>query len=193
MVELVSGQRRLGRNGGSAVVLLSAAANDGHRNAALCRGLFSQFEQASVEDVIANRRIDGGAIRPIYWMAREAGEETCRSRIARYDRERARRLKLRFGLEGRGPYLLVVRENDAQAGVIDLSDSNERQMFDAVAYFALDFSQADDVWERPPAPSQVALSMARLSGATASLVRAPFVLAASYFASCDTRVIAMMC
>jgi hypothetical protein len=193
LVELNAGVRRMGRNGGSAVVLLSPAANDLHRNLELCRALFFRFEQASMDDVIANRRIDGGALRPIYWPTRQSGGATCRARVENFDHERARRLKLRFGIEGRGPHLLVVREDDARAGVIDLSNSSGRQLFNAVEYFAFDFAQANDVWERPPSQSQVALSLGRLRDRTASLVRAPFVVAASYFASCDPRASANLC
>jgi hypothetical protein len=184
MVEVTTKNVRQPLHGGSAVVLLASARSEASKNAALCRAMFERFDTATYQDILDDRRIGLGGLRPIYWTVTKSGVSTCASRLERYDYERARRIRTQFRLRGQGPYLLVVNENDGQAAVLDLSTASAAQLDTTARYFALEFSQLKDVWGNMPTEAQIASSLARMVGGSTGLARNPFqVLASAIFGS----------
>jgi hypothetical protein len=152
-VELTSLDLRRSRNGGSSVVLLATSPRDFERNIALCRALASQLEAASVGEVIAGERTVGSstqALRPLYWLLKTSlprdSADRCADRIARYDFVRAGNIRRKYGLSGRGPYVVVARQDESRAAVVDFGAAPIEETEELVRYFKDSFSQDADIW-----------------------------------------------
>jgi hypothetical protein len=192
LVELAAGEPRTPRNGGSAVVLLSENVADRDLNLSLCRALFRNFDTATTGEVLTGeRRNDRGEIeqlRPLYWLLKDQSAATgdkCVSRVARFDFERAWKIRSKFVLNGRGPYLLIARADERRAGLVDLSGANTADVADLVRYFRDGFSQQGDVWTKdtPPAESQANLT-AYLGRAVRLLDMPKLILVSTVRAGC---------
>lgn len=168
LVEIGAREARKPRNGGSAVVLLSQRTEDAARNLRVCRALFRALDTATTSEITTGQRRteDGGVekLRPVYWLwkgkpAPPAGD-ACPVRVASYDFARAGSIRTKYGLTGRGPYLVVARGDELRAGVVDLGAAPIGDTEDLVRYFRDGFSQEDDIWSperHTPARAQQSL------------------------------------
>jgi hypothetical protein len=153
IVEIGPNDLRRGRNGGSAVAVLSRQSTDFERNLRLCRALFAQIDSATVGEVIAGERVRNGRVqelRPLYWMLKTAMPaatgDRCGERISRYDFERAQRIRTKYNLTGRGPYLVIANTAETRVALVDFGAAPIGETEDLVRYFRDGFSQDDDIW-----------------------------------------------
>jgi len=155
LVEIGPKDARSPRNGGSAVVLLSERSEDGARNLKLCRALFRALDTATTREIATGERKtaegDIEKLRPVYWLWKvkptPAADDACPARIANYDFARAYKVRTKYGLTGRGPYLVIARSDEQRAGVVDLGAAQEKDADDLVRYFRDGFSQDKDIWQ----------------------------------------------
>lgn len=168
LVEIGAREARKPRNGGSAVVLLSTRTEDAARNLRVCRALFRALDTATTGEITTGqRRTEEGGIeklRPVYWLwkgkAAPPAGDACPVRVASYDFARAGSIRTKYGLTGRGPYLVVARGDELRAGVVDLGAAPIGDTEDLVRYFRDGFSQEDDIWSperHTPARAQQSL------------------------------------
>jgi hypothetical protein len=152
-VDLTSLDLRRSRNGGSSVVLLSSSPRDFDRNLRLCRALTEQLQSASVGEVIAGERDRAGTtqvLRPLYWLLKSpiprAATDACAERISRYDFERAGNIRRKYNLTGRGPYVVVARQDETRAAIVDFGAAPIDETEALVRYYKEAFSQDQDIW-----------------------------------------------
>ena len=169
LVELGPAEPRYARNGGSGVVLLSENPADQALNLTLCRALFKTFDTANIGDVKAGEREKDDKLellRPLYWPLKDLtrpalGDDKCAHRVAHYDFTRAWKIRSKLGLNGRGPYLLVIRADESRAGLVDFAGVADKDTPNLVRYFREGFAQEDDIWS--PARHENAVERAALT------------------------------
>lgn len=159
------------------VVLLDARASD--RNEALCLALLGE-RTATVRTETAARTDDpDGDYLVTHWLTRSAvaDEGDCNELLAKYDFERATRIKQTYALSNsRGPVFLALDPTGAIM-FLDLEDATSNQVFQATADWmslALKAPQTGPNAGKPPEARGIAASANRLfasiAGGFASLV-----------------------
>ena len=154
LVQIDRATSRFSQNGGHAVVLLQDTATTRARNLQLCTALLNNFDDAPLSDVriglVRNPNGTVSALRPIYWPVDERVQVTgssCSQRLLRYNYARARTIRDKLSITGQGPYLVVVRNDERQAAIINLTGLSAVQIEQATRYFSVSFSQRNNVWD----------------------------------------------
>jgi hypothetical protein len=151
-------QLRIAANGGSAVILFTTASAAQTRNRKVCDAVMKLFDSATIPEVEAGMRRNPTTgvielLRPVYWLLVQDSvpankQKDCATRLTLYNYVRANTIRDKLRLYGPGPYFVVMRENETQAGVMDLSRVRPDDMERMTLVFRSGFSQRDDIWDQ---------------------------------------------
>lgn len=169
-------------NGGSAVVLFTPGPAD--RNLVTCVNIWGMLDSATASEIqIGLRKAEDGtveALRPLYWLTTAVDpspEPQCETLMASYDYARAETVRRKQGLSGEGPHLVVSRDDERTAAVIDLTGRSDREIADLVRYFRDGFAYRNDIWD--PALAAPDQRRSALSGFFGARFRETFVTSVS--------------
>lgn len=154
IVNLTRLQDRIDRAGGHAVVLFRNVPAAAARNRATCQALLLNFEETTYDATVigVEKQPDGSivAIRPIFWPTATGGPpvtgDRCAQRLGRYDYGRAAAILDKIERPGAGPFLVVSRDDQRQAAIIEMTGLTTAQIPNMVVYFRDRFSQQQNIW-----------------------------------------------
>lgn len=189
-MDLTRLQERIDRTGGHAVVLFTDTAAAQARNRAACTSLLLNFENSTYDITRIGVEKDASgtvvAIRPLFWpynpsVAPGTGDR-CTQRLRQFDYARARAILDKYQLRDAGPYIVVSRDDQRQAAVINMSGLTPAQVDPMIVYFRDSFSQQRDIWSpqvNTPSARETGLIAAYKQNFTRSLLSAISLFTAS--------------
>lgn len=192
IVPLTRLQDRLDRAGGHAVILFRKDLGAGvdARNRALCDSMLLNFQETTFDNTVigVEKEADGTyvAIRPIFWPTNPsvaAGTGTrCQQKLRQFDYGRAAAILDKIDRTGAGPFLVVSRDDQRQAAIIEMTGLTTAQIPGMVEYFRTRFSQQNDIWSpavNTPQARRDGLVVVFRNGFTQNLVQAITLFSAS--------------
>ena len=190
LVNLTRLQDRIDRAGGHAVVLFRNLPATQARNRAACQALLLNFQETTYANTVVGveKEADGTvvAIRPIFWptnpsVAAGTGDR-CAQKMRQYDYGRAAAILDKLDRPSAGPFLVVSRDDQRQAAIIEMTGLTTAQIPNMVVYFRDRFSQQRDIWSpsvNTPAARRPGLVLAFGQSFTQNLVSAISLFSAS--------------
>lgn len=130
--------------GGGAVILLRSRPRSSYENLVAC---------ASLKRLAAARAPEGAEpARPVSWLSTTDSDAAlptngCEKAVQAYDYDRADMVRKKYGIRGSGPQLVIARNDEAQAVVVDLSNRSVEDIDRWIRVFGLGLAGADAAWD----------------------------------------------